>query len=151
MSAVATQNAFFSSSRGLGVTASGKTHSCSYANLPECVAQAASEGKMFLVFNGFINVREAQKEIGLVHTYLAKAEQQLTSAREISRDWVNDSGAGFWIKEAGWNWRRYLEHLNICDNPEHHPELPTFLKNHAWAMEYWVAGIQDVPTIRELW
>lgn len=151
MSVATTQSTIFSSNVAPGVTSSGKHHVCSYANLPECVAQTAAEGKMFLVFNGYINVCEAQKEIGLVHAYLAEAEKRLTSLSQISRDLVIDSGAGFLIKRAGWNWRRYLERLNICDTPEYHPELPTFLANHAWAMEYWVAGIQDLPPLPELW
>lgn len=151
MSEAALQSGFVSGSCESDYVASGVVHAYSYADLPERVAQAAVDGKIFLVFDGFINVQEAQKEIGAVHAYLAKAEQRLTNAKEISRDWAVDSGAGFWIKQAGWNWRRYLEHLNICDKPEYHPELPAFLKNHAWAVEYWEAGIQDVPTVRELW
>lgn len=96
-------NALFSSTRGLGVS----PQSCSYANLPECVAQTAAEGEMFLVLNdGYINVIEAQKEIDRVHTCLTEAEMRLTSLSQISRDLVIDSGVGFLIKRAGWNWRR---------------------------------------------
>lgn len=151
MSIAAIQSGFVSNSSESDSVASGVIRAYSYTDLPERVAQAAAEGKIFLVFDGYINVQEAQKEIGAVHAYLAQAEKRLTSAREISSDWAIDSGAGFWIQQAGWNWRRYLERLNIFDKPEYHPELPTFLKNHAWAVEYWEAGIQDVPTVRELW
>lgn len=136
-----------------GVTMPGNHHVvCSYATLPDCVAQAAADNKMFLIFDdGYINVCDAKNEIGRVHTCLAEAEKRLTGLSQISEDLIIDSGAGFLVKRAGWNWRRYLNRLNIYDTPKYHPELPMFLANHAWAMKYWVAGIQDLPTIRELW